>query len=253
MDAEKRAELHLRLDELLDRRERLEALYQSEALVMPALENARDVYAACLSFAADVCGPTLPWASVRNFGPEYAGNAGVLLALRDRLALARPLLESAGGERTLFDVYGRDWGIEATPLDIEAIRHELLVLARGDTSDLFAPQPRKPGQSAKRYQLARLKLRALEYDRIRANEGVGREARQLEILEAFGLHDWERVRKWRGLCRKALGTGMVELLLASASLGTLEDSEGLPTDEAIRKDGAEYQRLAREAKGVLKV
>jgi hypothetical protein len=248
MDTEKRAELHQRLDRLIDLRERVEALYRGEAVPMPPLKNARDAYTECLSFAADVCGPTLAWASVRDFGMGYAGNTAVLLALRDRLTLARPLLESPGGKRTVSDDEGETWVIEAMPLDIEAIGRELLLLAKGDVSELFAPLPRKPGQSAKRYQLNRAKLRALEFERVRAHEGVGREARHREILDAFGVHDWERIRKWRGLCRKALGEGMVELLLASASLGILEDGELLSTSEAIRKNGLEYQRLAREAK-----
>jgi hypothetical protein len=290
-----RAALHVRLDKLLDRRERIEAhtagCYARNVAPMPppgriSDYNPRDAYSACLTLARDVAGPMLPWLAFPSF-PEYQPGPAQLLALQDRLNLALSLLEPSGkrpvvrGKRARAMVLGRrwrDWRLGAPPLDVATIRTELLALAHGDTSDLFAPAiQRVAGQQAKRHQLARARLRALENDRFRHWENARRPENEREcpaawrsaIIAAFGASDWDTVRKWKALCRGTLGSAAVEMYLVAAEMGCPEWEDDPTLDEwlvvpkrprqrkstpgRIKKDGARYLVLQRASSGAERV
>ncbi len=270
MDPAERAALHARLDELLDRRERIEAhtvgsyargVYPTPPLGRVADHNPRDAYAACLAFARDVGGPLLPWLAFDPF-PEYPPNVARLLALRDRLSLARPLLEPSGEPPVVPGPSEAGWDSAvtlgaSTRLDLAAIGAELFALAQGDTSDLFAPAPRDPGQQAKRHQLARARLRALELDQFRKGENARRPKGERErpgawrpaILNAFGESEWDTVRKWKGLCLRDLGGPTVGLLLAAAEMGLPEWERGPRWEQLTERGGQHLKDLERASAG----
>ena len=272
MDSAQRMAFHGRLDALLDRRERIEA-HQAECYArgvepMPppgkaADLNARNAYAACFALLRDLSGPMLPWLALDPF-QEYPAPARLLLMLRDRLALAGQVLEPSGdppvvtgpvcpGCDSTVVVGGR------ARLDLAAIGRELLALAQGDTSDLFAPAPRVAGQPAKRHQISRARLRALELDRLRAWENsrqpedqrVSPAAWRQAIVQAFGASGWAAIEKWEGLCRRTLGGELVSYLLTAASMGMLNGDGPCagPTADQVTDDGQRLLGLTRASKG----
>lgn len=272
VDSAERVALHARLDALLDRRDRIEA-HQAECYArgvepMPppgkaADLNAKGAYAACLAFTRDLSGPMLPWLALDPFH-EHSAPARLLLMLRDRLALARPLLEPSGEPPVVMGPAEPGWDSTIvlggrTYLDLVAIGSELLALAQGDTSDLFAPAPRVAGQPAKRHQVARARLHALEFDRLRAWENSRRPEDQRvtpaawrpAIVEAFGASGWGAIEKWEGLCRRTMGGELVSYLLTGASMGML-NGDGpctAPTAEQIIDGGQRLRELTRASKG----
>lgn len=267
-----RVALHFRLDALLDRRERIEAhqagCYARGVEPMPlhgkaADLNARDAYAACLALARDLSGPMLPWLALDPF-LEYSDPARLLLMLRDRLALARSVLEPSGEPPVVTGPAGSGWDSTVvlggrSYLDLAGIGDELLALAQGDTSNLFAPAQRVAGQPAKRHQVARARLRALELDRLWAWENNQRpEGHRVmpsvwrpAIVEAFGASGWGAIEKWEGLCRRTLGGELVSYLLTVASMGMLNGAgpSTSPTAEQVIAGGQRLRDLTRASKG----
>lgn len=271
-----RATLHARLDALLDRRERIEArMYAacpSEPLrplpTRPRELDPRAVYSDFLALAADASGPVLPWLAFTPFTSrgsflELTDHAGRLRALRDRLLLARALLEPLGERPVVTCDGGVQWTLGAPPLDVADLAAELSGLANGDRSDVFAPDPsapaRKQGDRPKRMALARARFRAFELDELfrYENAALSEDKREPEaawrarIAEAFGVSSWHTIRQWEEPCRETLDAGLVEFLLMSIrAFGILDGGGGLSAAERIRIDGDAHRAVAKRSKTV---
>lgn len=160
-----RKEMHRRLDELLDRRAKLEAGEVNFVSVKALPDNCHAAYGDTLSFAADVCGVHLIANSVNPIWKVENEQQAILYALRDRLTMASSLLAAKGVTYGAVKVCIDRAEVIEFQLDIDFIRTELLVLAKGDATVLFDRRPGRKGQPKNQFQLAKMKLRALEWER----------------------------------------------------------------------------------------
>jgi hypothetical protein len=266
MDPAERAALHTRLDQLLDRREEIEAhvigrfsrnlssFHEDRAGPL----DPRAAYKECVCLARAVAGPIIPWRVGRrqgSYSPVDRSEAETLADLRDWLNLLSPLLKPNGDppELPVAGPLEASWRLGEWPVDVDAIETELFHLIQGGTSDLFAPARRLPGQSAKPYLLATARMFALVLDRLYAQQPVyARTAAatwRARIAAAFGVGAWGTIEKWEGLCRRHLGDWQVDSMLRAASVNTSPEQYGLDLDEATRACGARFQQVARALKG----
>lgn len=245
--AGERARLHARLDELLDEREALESALEASDLVVLG-GKARAGYAATVDFAADVAGEVITWTSLQPYFPGEGARKNTLVMLVERLRLAARLLGSPGGQRTARGLGGRGIPVSCLSLDVTEISEQLLAVSRGDETALFRREVRKQGERTNQSRLARCQLRALQYDRYLESKGLKAAGRRAEIVDAFGVSDWDTVRKWRKPCERILGRELVEYLLGLAAAGHVEGHGEGPGGLGVRAAGEEYLRVMNSSR-----
>ena len=80
-------------------------------------------------------------------------------------------------------------------ITLEQLTEELEDLDLGDQGSIFAATPRKAGQKAKQGKLARLRLKALCWERYFRSKGERPGEAQAKVSNAFG-ESWNTIEKW---------------------------------------------------------
>lgn len=134
-------------------------------------------------------------------------------------------------------------------IKLDQILEELLDLNLGDQGSFFAAAPRKPGQSRKAGKLARLRLKALAWERYLRSQGLKPGEAQGKVSVAYGA-SWNTIEKWqRRICVPLLQEWFVDFALSSADAGQPPSFVWLRTPEdALRADGLEYRQTLKAAK-----
>lgn len=175
--------------------------------------------------AAELLGKTVLELALPDDGDDPKG---VRSALSRRLRLTRPLFSKPPKWSRTF----------ARLLD------ELERLNGGDEPEIFAPEPRVPGQSPRPVLIARMRLRALAWNEHLQQLGLSAAERHRAISEAYGS-DWEAIRKWRVACQTIFGPAAV--------LGELRHGRTMFWGDyekdwlvALRRDGERYRHTWKE-------
>jgi hypothetical protein len=239
LSQEERLELHVLLDRVLDRRE---AFYQLCAqfnflggLGQVALPNpeadkaAASAFDAAISLVARALGPVTA-RMLPSLGSEPRGARAILWVWLTRL-------------RRLFPTTPGMFGAMST-ITLEELLHELEDLDLGDQGTIFAPRQRKAGQKPKQGKLARLRLRALAWERFLRSQGDRPGAAQAKVSSAYG-ESWNTIEKWKKrVCVPLLGEWRVNFELGWADRGEQPTIRLL--GDALVADGAEYRATLRE-------
>lgn len=245
--ASARARLHAKLDQILDQREAIEAsAATSEVSVLGG--GARAVYSDVADFAAEVAGEVVIWTSLQPYFMGEGAQKNTLVMLRERLGILQRLLCSPGGSEEAKTLDGRGIPVTCLPLDITEIRKQLLSLAEGDITELFKRPEGKSGAKRNKSLLARCQLRALQYDALLKLRGIKAKARHDLIRDAFGIDDWDTIRKWEKSCERNLAPGVARFLLDLASVGVIEGHGPQPDGLGLDAAGEEYRAVARATK-----
>lgn len=247
---DERARLHDLLDRIIDQRENLQGWLaespfinallgkpvdpNSQAAMNLANTGARLAFAEMIKLAVEALGParslTLPTATD---DPE-----NIRWALWLRLQRVAPLIDGASS-----GMFGK------SGFPLPRVLDELENLSYGDIGTIFRAPPRKPSQRRNRGKLAKLRLKALAWDRwLQQSEGLSALDAHSAIEQAYRT-EWEAIRKWKSACRGILGA-QVDWALNYAAEGNpprvalLHDWRA-----ALSLDGEEYRAALRAEPG----
>lgn len=193
--ADERETLHHILDALINARETLEKLNPEE------LAKGQQFYLAWSKPRADL----FREASVflrRLIGKKlHSSEMKILFETRlEEDAVGTEVAATiANAVRSFLPLFMREGTYERDGSDevIESIVDDLMGIYWGDEPRFFSPLPRRQGLHKRPYRLARLRLRALVWDKFLASVGVRAQERHSLISDAFRT-DWEAIRKWAG-------------------------------------------------------
>jgi hypothetical protein len=244
---DERNRLHELLDRILDQRENLDGWRAEPAklsdLLPPSLNPDRDLlekladrgarlaFEGAITLAVDALGS----ARTQSLVGATSDPEGIRWALWLRLNQVRRLIE------------GRTPLLGKSDFPLSQVLEELENLSYGEISEIFRAAPLKPSQRHNRGKLAKLRLKALAWEKwLRASQSMTAFDSHMAVSEAYRT-DWDAIRKWRTSCIKILGPTKVKFSLQQAAAGH-QPAYTLFGDWKtwLTFDGESYQRALRE-------
>lgn len=223
IELDRRQRLHLKLDEILDERAKLEAQagvaketqkalmgyssyahLSSSSVARPAVELATKG----ASLAAEAVGVPMRCAALQ---PPANDGPGERDALRRWLSVLQPMLDLP-----MPTILG---GVPNSYLADYQVWLGLRALDAGEVWPIFQPG-RRGNRPANLYSLSVARLSALEWKRRLVAAGHSEGDANREITASFG-EQWDTIRKWEKSCREILGIDFVAAALSRAEFDRL--------------------------------
>ncbi|NJC04605.1 hypothetical protein GGQ97_000398 [Sphingomonas kaistensis] len=186
---------------------------------------------AAVNLAVDALGS----ARTQSLPPATEEPEGIRRALWLRLHRVSKLIDGRAG------LFGR------SDFPLLRVLEELENLSYGEVGEVFRAPPLKPSQRHNRGKLAKLRLKALAWEKwLRSEQSLSALHSHMAVAAAFKT-DWDAIRKWRASCVQILGPSLVKWSLEQAAKGN-QPGYALLGDwkSALEYDGESYQQALRD-------